>query len=91
MKTVYAVALAATLALSGGALLIAAEQPAGTPASDGSQAAPAGTAESLPPKDQSRPESDGPPAKEGSASSTIDVHRHRPGACPEGPPCKVGD
>jgi hypothetical protein len=21
----------------------------------------------------------------------IDVHRHRPGACPEGPPCKGGE
>ena len=24
-------------------------------------------------------------------TAPIDVHRHRPGACPEGPPCKGGD
>ena len=24
-------------------------------------------------------------------TAPIDVHRHRPSACPEGPPCKGGD
>jgi hypothetical protein len=24
-------------------------------------------------------------------AAPIDVHRHRPGACPEGPPCKGGE
>lgn len=31
------------------------------------------------------------PASDGRSSPPIDVHRHRPGACPEGPPCKGDD
>jgi hypothetical protein len=31
------------------------------------------------------------PGSEDQRSPPIDVHRHRPGACPEGPPCKGDD
>jgi len=31
------------------------------------------------------------PESDGRSSPPIDVHRHRPGACPEGPPCKGDD
>jgi hypothetical protein len=92
MKTLYAVTLAAAIAVGGGALLIAAEQPGGTSANgSGGQAASGDGVETLPPKDQSKPESDEGTGAAGGTASTIDVHRHRPGACPEGPPCKVGD
>jgi hypothetical protein len=88
MRIVPAAALAAMLALSFTANLIAADspptgEPRTAPSDSGADATNANA-----PKDQSKPESD-----EGTSgtASTIDVHRHRPGACPEGPPCKVGD
>jgi hypothetical protein len=39
-------------------------------------------------------DADAPPGEaepDGNKPAPIDVHRHRPGACPEGPPCKGDD
>jgi hypothetical protein len=90
MRTVYAAALAGLFMLGGAATVLASDSPPTgesrtTPSDSGADSTTANA-----PKDQSKPESDeGTGGKD--TASTIDVHRHRPGACPEGPPCKVGD
>jgi hypothetical protein len=63
------------------------------------EAAPDAPAESAPPADSStenaEPETDQPAEqtldKTNDKKPPMDVMRHRPGACPEGPPCKEGD
>ena len=100
MRVLAGAALTVLLAVIGPSLLIAADQPepaSGTAAgaSDSSdvdpatgspagEASPAGeTANPEPSQDATKPDDQG--------VSTTNVNRHRPGACPEGPPCKDGD
>lgn len=91
MRLLFAALFAVTLA-GGGLSISHAEDAAGAndgktaPADSGADAANAGA-----PKDQSKPESDQGSGKAADSKPKFDVHRHRPGACPEGPPCKMGD
>lgn len=94
MKALVAVAVTVLLVVSGSGVLIAADSPetasgttVGTTPEEGdadpAKTGPAGEdAKTTPSQGASEPD-DG--------SSTMNVNRHRPGACPEGPPCKEGD
>jgi hypothetical protein len=94
MRIIVPAALVALLALPIAGPLSAADQPQVETPNSGADAASADTSNNSTDvtilKDQSKPLSDD--AAEGEVTPpAIDVHRHRPGACPEGPPCKVGD
>lgn len=94
MKALVAVAVTVLLVVSGSGVLIAADSPEtasgttmGTTPEEGdadpAKTSPAGEdAKTTPLQDASEPDTKG---------STMNVNRHRPGACPEGPPCKEGD
>jgi hypothetical protein len=93
MRTVAAAALAAFLVVSSIAPISASdgEPPAQTTdqATESSSDAATSNAEDgtmVEPDTSASPEPDAAATK-----APINVHRHRPGACPEGPPCKVGD
>jgi hypothetical protein len=100
VRIILPAAFAALLALPIASSLFAADQPqaetSGTNATDSADTsgnatdASSNSADVTILKDQSKPLSDD--SAEGAATPpAADVHRHRPGACPEGPPCKVGD
>jgi hypothetical protein len=90
MMSRVAIALCLMLSLSGASL-------ASGPSESGSKAEDAGATDVAP--DPSAASSEGEDAGEATDqtesddqdTAPIDVHRHRPGACPEGPPCKGGD
>jgi hypothetical protein len=87
MMSRFAIALCLLVALGGASLA----------SGPGSEAAP-GAAATNETADPSAASSDGGDQATGDAAGEaesadkkpppIDVHRHRPGACPEGPPCK---
>jgi hypothetical protein len=90
MKPRVAIALCLLLSLGGSSL--AAEPPPSEGETLEDSGAAKGTADpsAASPEDQN---TDPSPAAEppGKDSPAMDVHRHRPGACPEGPPCKGDD
>ncbi|MBK5198994.1 MAG: hypothetical protein JJE37_12045 [Methyloceanibacter sp.] len=100
MRLIIGAALTALLAVSGPSLLIAADQPeagstptigAASGAGDGDPAKTSPGGETSPAGETANPGSSQDPAKAGTGTATMNVNRHRPGACPEGPPCKEGD
>jgi hypothetical protein len=96
MRTVMATAFAALLALGGAVSISAAQTPTPPASGDGAtepMEQPADSTGMDAPAEDSTSESepDSGSDQEGVGKSghpNMDVHRHRPGACPEGPPCK---
>jgi hypothetical protein len=94
MRLIVGAALTALLAVSGPSLLIAADQPeagSGTTIGAASEAGDADPGKASPAGETANPDPSQEPAKAGTGPATMNVNRHRPGACPEGPPCKDGD
>jgi hypothetical protein len=85
MKTVLAISLTALALLGGPAAALATEADAAateTPVvPDGEPAPPHANGEQADAPDQAAPDDD----------MMKNFTRHRPGACPEGPPCKIED
>jgi hypothetical protein len=87
MKTLFAASCVAFLVAGHAAIGLAAEQPgqsaAGQPADESASAQTSTSAAAN--------ETQGQAKNGGKTDSPPDVDRHRPGACPEGPPCKIDD
>jgi hypothetical protein len=97
MKTLFAAAFLAALVASGPAVCFFSDVEE-IVENDAAEVTPGPPAESAPPADtieDAEPETDQPADqtldKTNDKEPPMDVMRHRPGACPEGPPCKVGD
>jgi hypothetical protein len=91
MTSRVAIALCLLLFLSGSSLASGPSDPgSGTaePAGATNETADPAAASS---KDQDADDTPGEAESDDSKPAPIDVHRHRPGACPEGPPCKGDD
>ena len=89
MKTVLATALSAILMLAGASAGYATETGQAeveTPAADTGLSTPPAEA-----ADQETGKQEGEEATDESKDIMQNFTRHRPGACPEGPPCKVED
>jgi hypothetical protein len=91
MKTVLAAAFTALLAISGPGHLLAADagDAVSGPGASATEAAPPSATDPASPAPQGGTSQDTPPS--GTKTPGVDVTRHRPGACPEGPPCKIED
>jgi hypothetical protein len=89
MTSRLALALCLLLSLSGLSLASGAPEPGSQAVEEGSGATNAtpdqGAADS---EDQDTNDTAGESESGDQEQAPIDVHRHRPGACPEGPPCK---
>jgi len=90
MTSRVAIALCLLL-LSGPSLASGPSEPAGDTASKAGAASEAGDPASASAEDLDADDTAGEADPDGSKPAPIDVRRHRPGACPEGPPCKGGD
>jgi len=92
MKTAFAASLVALL-LAGVSPVVYAADPSPEPAEAATNLAPQGGDAAPAAAESGKDDADG--SAEGQSGSTGDVMknftRHRPGACPEGPPCKVED
>lgn len=90
MKALLTIALTVLLAVGGSGVLIAADSP---------ETASGTTVGATPEEGDADPSKTNPagedanttPSQDASEPDTMNVNRHRPGACPEGPPCKDGD
>lgn len=86
-----AIALCLILSLSGASLASGPSESGGKAAED------AGSTDATPDPSAASSEGEDPgeatdqTESDDQEKAPIDVHRHRPGACPEGPPCKGGD
>lgn len=86
-----AIALCLILSLSGASLASGPSESGGKAAED------AGSTDATPDPSAASSEGEDPgeatdqTESDDQDTAPIDVHRHRPGACPEGPPCKGGD
>jgi hypothetical protein len=91
MKAVFAATFIALLAMSGPGRLLASDT-GGTASGAGAsatEATPPSATDPASPEPQGGASQDTPPS--GTKTPGVDVSRHRPGACPEGPPCKIED
>jgi hypothetical protein len=90
MMSRVAIALCLMLSLSGASLASGPSEPGGKAEDAGAtDATPDSSAASS--KDEDPGEATDQTESDDQDTAPIDVHRHRPGACPEGPPCKGGD
>jgi hypothetical protein len=90
MTSRVAIALCLLL-LSGPSLASGPSEPAGDTATKAGAASETGDPAAASSEDQDADDTAGDAEPDDSKPAPIDVHRHRPGACPEGPPCKGGD
>jgi hypothetical protein len=91
MTAVLAVAFTALLAMSGPGHLLAADAGGAVsgPGAAETEAVPPSDTDPASPEPQGGASQDAPPS--GTKTPGVDVNRHRPGACPEGPPCRIED
>jgi hypothetical protein len=91
MTSRIAITLCLLLSVSGPSLASGPPEPGSEAAEDAG--ATDQTADPVAPssEDQDTDDTTGQAESDDQDSAPIDVHRHRPGACPEGPPCKGDD
>jgi hypothetical protein len=82
------IALCALLCLSGASLAAEPSQPEGDTVKDAGTASEATESSPAEPEEPGTDRTPSDAETEGNASPPLNVYRHRPGACPEGPPCK---
>jgi hypothetical protein len=89
MTSRVAIAFCLLLSLSGSSLASGAPEPGADAAEDAAaQDETSNPAAPSSEEDQDTDDTTGQAEPDDQEQAPIDVHRHRPGACPEGPPCK---